>query len=159
MRSRKPGSINDLLPRKGSAEYLALSPFLRDQVDLICKGYRPLAPGDLEDIAKVPGRVEALAIEQAVLASNIRDVHKAQSELGSQILARLDEIVKEQAEHRAQLNDHDKRLDGHDIQLGVHAKKHLEHATEITGIHQRVSLVEKHLITKRPKRRGKTARK
>jgi len=152
--SPKIGSLLDLLPRLNTPAFRALPTHVQAEVKLLRKGYRPIAPGELDDVARLPKVIEDLAIEQRIVASTVADVHKAQSDLGGKLLPLIEAIDKRLDEHQSQLSHHEKRLDAHDIQLGTHARKHVDVVTEITGIHQRLVVVETH-VTKRKRRKGK----
>jgi hypothetical protein len=166
--ARKPGSLLDLLPKRGDVEYNALPKFVRDEIDIIHKGGRPVVPGDLQEIVAllvgIPERIAALAAEHQSLAAEIRVALKNQITATSNLVKAVAEIQKEQAASRLWLIDHEKRLDAHDVQFGVHASKHVEHDKKhtaldahVTGIHKRLVVVEEQIVTKcAPKKpRGK----
>lgn len=168
------GSILDLFPRRGTPKWDQLPPHVREEVELLRKGFRPISQADMDEYNLVPKRVAFLKSEVEALSSKVSDVHVGQSELGEKLIPLVEMILTEQRAMRAEMaqlgsevgvlksdrDKHVKLLDGIGAELADQAKridghdtKHAEHVEHITGVHQRLIVVEQLITTKLPKRR------
>lgn len=114
----KIGALSDLFPRKNSPEYMRLPPFVRDDIDLLRKGFRPMSPGALAEHNMIPKRMELLGQEVHALGAKVDDVHAGQSELGEKLIPLVQSVLDELralgarvTSLEARLNDHAARLD------------------------------------------------
>jgi hypothetical protein len=164
---KPPGSLLDLLPRPRTEAWDALPQWLQAEVDVIRRagGYKPVTPGDLESFHKI---VRDLAQEQRVLASEIREALQRAATSNANTAKAVATLEKEQAANRLWVTDHEKRLDAHDVVIGHHAKKHVEHDKKheqheqhITGLHSKIVVLEETVLTttkRAPQKRGKARR-
>jgi hypothetical protein len=169
--TKKIGSLLDLLPRENSNEWLALPPFVREEVSQLRKGHRPMTRAQLSESDALPKRVAHLDGEIRNISEQLADIRQAQRDFDEKAMPILQDLRSALSAHAARIDDHDKRLDGQEKRFAIHAEKllrhetkHTEHDQHITGVFKRLVVLEttvaiaaapKKLIKRRSKRRGK----